>query len=442
MNKSDIVYFIERFLPKKFIDWHRENKARKTPYYHQWHEQKEIYKREVQRLSSLERPYNVVFLVLYASVWKYDSLYRLMEKDIRFNPLILVCPVIDRDKEHMTENLHLAYETLKNKGYNVRCAYDEQNDSYINIPDLHPDILFFAYQYATHTDARYSERALKDYLKCYVNYSYKNNPNVWSIASPFHGLMWQYYSECEDNKRFVQAVSAWEFNNIHVVGYPMYDEFLQTNEIGADWKIQDQHKLKRIVWAPHHTIDGNDMHLKLSTFLIFADVMLDLAKKYKDSCQFVFKPHPQLRPALNNHPQWGKKKTDAYFNEWKIGENTNYVNGDYVDLFKSSDALIHDCHSFTVEYLYTQKPVLFLSNYDREIQCNEVGKKAFACHYKGETIDDITDFIDNVVLRGRDTMTNVRAEFYNNILVPPHGLTVAENIINEIMTAIEKSKNE
>ena len=438
MNKSDIVYFIESFLPKRFIDWHRENKARKTPRYQLWKEQKEIYKKEVERLSSVDRPYNVVFLVLYASVWKYDSLYRLMEKDPRFNPLILVCPVVDRGYEHMIENLKPTYDMFKQKGYNVLCAYDENNKTYIEVPDLKPDIIFFAYQYANHTDNRYSENTLKNYLKCYVNYSYKNNPNVWSIASQFHGLMWQYYSECEDNKKFIQSVSAWEFNNVRVVGYPMYDEFIQTEEKGINWKLKDNRQRKRIIWAPHHTIDGNDMYIKLSTFLLYSDFMLEVAKKYRDVAQFVFKPHPQLKPALYNHPDWGKKKTDEYYDKWEKGENTNYVSGDYVDLFKSSDAMIHDCHSFTVEYLYTQKPVLFLTNYDREIQCNEVGKKAFACHYHGTTKTDVIRFIDNVVLGEKDSMLKLRRNFYESILVPPHGLSVAENIINEILKEINK----
>lgn len=437
MNKSELVHLIERFLPERFVLWHRLNKAKKTQVYKDWKKQKDIYAQEIERLKKKDGPINALFLVLYASVWKYDSLYQLMEKDTRFNPCILVCPVIDRGNEHMLENLMPTYEMFKQKGYNVLCAYDVKNNTYIDVPDLHPDIIFFAYQYSNHTVPQYSEIALKKYLKCYVNYSYKNNPNVWSIASHFHGLMWQYYSECEDNKRFIQSVSGWEFNNVHVVGYPMFDEFVQTKETGKDWKIQDNHKRKRIIWAPHHTIDGNDMYIKLSTFLLFSDVMLELAEKYKDSIQFVFKPHPQLKPALYNHPKWGKEKTDAYYNKWKNGENTNYVSGDYVDLFKSSDAMIHDCHSFTVEYLYTQKPVLFLSNYDREIQCNEVGKKAFACHYLGQEIEDVCNFIDNVVLCGNDTMYDKRTAFYNSILVPPNGLSVAENIVNEIISEIK-----
>lgn len=98
--------------------------------------------------------------------------------------------------------------------------------------------------------------------------------------------------------------------------------------------------------------------------------------------------------------------------------------------------MIHDCGSFVVEYLYVDKPVLFMSNYDRGSQCNEVGLKAFNAHYHGTTREDIQHFIDDVVIGGRDTMEKKRHQFYNDILVPPNGKSVAENIIGEITTAL------
>ena len=77
-----------------------------------------------------------------------------------------------------------------------------------------------------------------------------------------------------------------------------------------------------------------------------------------------------------------------------------------------------------------------MTNYDRESQCNAVGKKAFAAHYHGTTRDDIQSFIENVILEGKDTMAEKRHKFYNEILVPPNGQSVAENIIHEITTAL------
>lgn len=428
----NVIQFFKKIIPHGL--WKQLKKAQR---YYRWCSQWCVYKKEVIRLQKSDIPLNVVFLVLYPSVWKYDSVYQLMEKDPMFNPLILACPAVDQGEEHMMETLNGTYNYLRGKGYKVLKSYNEQTGEYIDVKTLHPDILFYASQWDGHYDVRYQSQTLKKYLKCYVNYSYKNNPFEWSIASQFQGRMWMYFSECEDNKKLAMSFNKREFANMRVVGYPMYDEIIATKEMGKDWKIQNK-QLKRIIWAPHHSIEGQDGLLKFSTFLLNADAISILAEKYKDQVQWVFKPHPQLKVVLYRHPDWGKERTDAFYKRWEDGKNTNYVNGAYVDLFKSSDAMIHDCGSFVVEYLYVNKPVMFLSKYDREGQSNEVGKKAFHCHYEGTTAEDIERFIVDVVINGNDTMTEKRQQFYDDILVPPNGLSVAENIINEIKKELHK----
>lgn len=400
-----------------------------------WAGQQRAYYKEVKRIKGTKEPLNVVFMVLYSAVWKYDSVYRMMQNDPRFNPLILVCPIADYGQEHMVENFRPTVDMFKKKGYNVISAYNESTGEFINVEDLKPDILMYAFQWSSHVDPRYNVYSLRKYLKCYVNYSFKNNPFEWSIASREQGLMWMYFSECDDNRKLAQSFNNHEFKNIHVVGYPIYDEINDTVAEGKDWKIKNN-SIKRLIWAPHHSIEGSDGLIKLSTFLLYADDMLKFKEEYKDKVQFVFKPHPQLKPALYKHKNWGKEKTDAYYREWENGENSSFVTGEYIDLFKSSDGMIHDSHSFTVEYLYVNKPVMFMTNYDRESQCNAVGKKAFNAHYHGMSQDDIRRFIEDVIIDGKDTMIEKRQSFYNEILVPPNGRSVAENIIGEIANAL------
>lgn len=428
--KDIIISFIQKFLSSVYA------KLVSIKRHQVWKEQQLAYALEVARLKGAKEPLNVVFLVLYSAVWKYDSVYKLMEKDPRFKPLILVCPIADKGQDHMIENLGPTVEMFKQKGYNVMSAYNEATGSFINVEDLKPDLLMYAFQWSSHVDKRYNVFTLQKYLKCYVNYSFKNNPFEWSIASQVQGLMWMYFSECEDNKKLAQSFNKKEFQNIHVVGYPIYDEVQSTEAVGKDWKIKDR-KLKRIIWAPHHSIEGSDKLIKLSTFLLYAEDMVEFKNKYKDKVQFAFKPHPQLKAALYKHKDWGKERTDAYYKEWEEGENSSFVAGEYIDLFKSSDAMIHDSHSFTVEYLYVDKPVMFMTNYDRESQCNVVGKRAFAAHYHGTSREDIQSFIEDVVIGGKDTMSEKRHQFYQEILVPPNRKSVAENIISEITTVLE-----
>lgn len=432
----DFKSILKRIIPEPLLElrnkWLIKKQAKERG--SNWEKQQEAYAIEIKRLTGTKEPLNVIFMVLYSSVWKYDSVYKLMDKDPRFNPLILVCPVADYGKDHMVENFRPTVEMFKKKGYNVMPAYNEKTGTFVDVNDLHPDLLMYAFQWSSHVDKRYNVFTLRKYLKCYVNYSFKNNPFEWSIASQVQGIMWMYFSECEDNKKLAQSFNPVEFQNIHVVGYPIYDEVQSLEPTGKDWKKQGN-EYKRIIWAPHHSIEGGG-DIRLSTFLLFADDMLEFKKKYKDKVLFAFKPHPQLRPTLYRHKDWGKERTDAYYKAWEEGENTSFVAGEYIDLFKSSDGMIHDSHSFTVEYLYVDKPVMFMTNYDRESQCNAVGKKAFAAHYHGTSREDIQHFIEDVIIGGNDTMAEKRHKFYNEILVPPNGKSVAENIIDEITTAL------
>ena len=54
------------------------------------------------------------------------------------------------------------------------------------------------------------------------------------------------------------------------------------------------------------------------------------------------------------------RQNNKILSEWESLSNAQLETGKYVDLFMTSDAMIHDCGSFTIEYHYTLKPVMYL----------------------------------------------------------------------------------
>ena len=75
---------------------------------------------------------------------------------------------------------------------------------------------------------------------------------------------------------------------------------------------------------------------------------------------------------------------------------------------------------------------------NRDSQSNIVGKKAYQCHYHGVSIQDISCFLADVVLKENDPMKLKREQFYKDVLMPPNNCSVAENIINEIKRELHK----
>lgn len=430
MTKSELVHRIEAYIPDCLLALYRKAKR-----YCIWKRQQKAYRKALTEIRKKEGPIRVLFIVKDSAEWKYDSVYRAMAKDTGFEPMILVCPsVYYYTEQQATEILEHTSAYFASRGYHVIKACEKVYDESIAIDTLQPDVVFYSSLWTQYLHPKYNEKSLRKYLKGYVNYGFSNTAGEWGYASAFHGLMWRYFAECEDIRQIAQEAQPREMQNIVVTGYPIFDEYMESAGDERQWKNASPAQ-KRIIWAPHHSIEGHSGLLQLSTFLDVADAMLALAEKYEEQVQFAFKPHPLLLQALYDHPLWGKERTDAYYKKWAEGKNTALVTGAYMDLFKSSDAMIHDCGSFIVEYLYTQKPVMYLGS-NREEQSNIVGKKAYACHYHGRTIADVERFIADVVLKGNDAMALQRKQFYDEALLPPNGCSVAENIVDEIKQGI------
>lgn len=266
-----------------------------------------------------------------------------------------------------------------------------------------------------------------------------NKRNSWLINKSLHRHCWQIYMENKLTAAFGE-ISLLKGENLVITGLPVQDELLKDKSQFSDpWRSQ-HHAKKRIIYAPHHTIPVANNLIHFSCFLDVCDAMLELAEKYADQVQFAFKPHPFLKNKLVDY--WGQEKTDAYYNRWATMNNTQLSEGEYANLFAHSDAMIHDCGSFTLEYTFTRNPALFLVKPTQEEahrdELNLFGQMAYDLHDKGSSQEDIERFILNVIAE-KDPRREERESFYHTYLVPPHCKSASQNIINAILGTEEYS---
>lgn len=73
------------------------------------------------------------------------------------------------------------------------------------------------------------------------------------------------------------------------------------------------------------------------------------------------------------------------------------IKREYWGLFKRSDAMIHDCHSFTVEYLYCENPVLYLLKNHHTDSLNIIATEAFNLQEKASIQNKIGRLVANVI---------------------------------------------
>lgn len=380
-----------------------------------------------------KKQYKCVFFALMDSVWKCDSLYKQMLDDPRFEPIILICPVVNYGTENMIRTMEECANFFKAKGYDYILSYDKHSDNFIDVKkQLNPDIIFYTNPYKGLIDKRYYIDQFKDVLTCYIPYFYASGNAEMFYNLPFHHYVWRYFCESEFLKKEFEKAEKRNLRNVVPTGYCVFDEFKE------ELHPSDKKNIK-IIWAPHHMITTSSNIVLRNSFLRIYDLFFSLAQKYEGAIEFIFRPHPVLKNKLCNHPEWGKQKTDQYYKKWKT---TPYCRieerGDYIPLFYESDAIIHDCGSFITEYLYVNKPALFT---DKTIfdttQYWKSAIEAIDCYYRAETELEIEDFINNVVICRNDILKDKRAQFFKKYLYNER--PIAHNIINNIAESIEKS---
>lgn len=369
---------------------------------------------------------NVLYVLNELGTWKTETLYLKMLEHLRFNPRLLLVPgketpeAIEVLKQYLDSKKY-KYEVINDNG----SAYKKQFDT---------DIIFYQKPYDKVMDYKYTYLYHLDKLFCYVLYGFRNRNYPQIRNYRFVKVIWQFYAENEKVIEESIPVFSTKGKNLVCTGLSFMDDLLLDKSFYPNpWN--DYGNKKKIIYAPHHSI-VSELY-EYSTFLDYCDFMLEMAVKYKDKVQWSFKPHPVLKSKL--YELWGEDKTNEYYKRWEEMNNTQVASGDYMGLFKYSDAMIHDCGSFRLEYLYTGNPVMYLykgnpvSDY-----MNWESTEALNLHYKGYNKEDIERFINDVI-KGYDPLKTQRDSFVSTYLTPPNGKTACENIINAILGQEEYS---
>lgn len=371
---------------------------------------------------------NFVFVLNNLPIWKTERLYLAMLKHPRINPILAVT-----DNFNIPEAREQMVEYLNYKGYEY-IVLDREKTIRKQL-----DANIVAYQ--------------RPYIECCLNHAFTKNLGClfvsipygfhsmvekWALDEPYYQYCIQEYYENELCLNGPKDVALNRGKNYVVTGSPAMEELMLDAAIYIDpWKNKDNRK--RIIWAPHHTIgDIHNQGIAYGTFLDYADSMLELAEEFSDRVYWAFKPHPQLKKSLISYG-WSKEKTENYYKRWNNLQYAQIEIGPYIGLFKHSDALIHDCATFTMEYLATGNPALYLVRGERGSQnVNECAQKSFDLHYHAYNFGDVRKFVENIIV-GEDSRKVERMPFVEKYLRPPYGKTACQNIINAILGLEEYS---
>lgn len=329
--------------------------------------------------------------VVFESCYGISDLFDRMLENPKWNPKVVIIPDVSRGIEHQKKSYDKAKQYFINKygSDKVIDGWNENSNEYYDIADNF-DMIYFANPYDgmvhRHHSIEYASK--KNVLPIYISYGYDictatTQARFRSIAL---NVVWKCFADTvfsyDDFKKYM--INKGE--NVYLVGYSKMDSYHQYN--------MSPKKRKKILISPHHTIKMD--YLPLSNFLRFYNLILKLPEMFPD-IDFVFRPHPLLFTNLINLAGWKQSDVDEYLEKLKKNNIEYSSGGDYLQLFAECDAIINDCGSYTVEWLFTGKPGCFV--YSPELRPELLTKlmnESISQYNIAKSEDDIINFVKQV----------------------------------------------
>src|SRR5690554_6315306 len=130
--------FLKKILPLSWRQWFKQ-KISYVQFVFLLKQTPENHKKALAQARQ-KKSITVAFFLIHESVWKYEELYRLLDADARFNPVVVICPYLGYGSEVMMHEMNQAYHSLKDKGYEVVKTLNEKTGAWLNVKkEIKPD---------------------------------------------------------------------------------------------------------------------------------------------------------------------------------------------------------------------------------------------------------------------------------------------------------------
>lgn len=381
---------------------------------------------------------NICLFASRPNMWNFDYLYKIFNNDKRFNVFIVIMPDPFWGIKTQADYIESTYQQLVDKGYNPIKGYDKTNNTYFDLRNnINPDILFYVDFWKPHFKDEFYVTNFMDKITCLTEYGYSVMQDEKTCAFELNNLVDLYFRHTDIHKCMAERLMKNKGKNVYITGSPKLDErFDITYSPKNIWKAQN-HAKKKIIWAPHHSDKMPANMYQYNSFWELYDIMFEIAYMFEDKVQFVFRPHPILKTKIID--RFGEEWQQKYYERWDKLKNGQVYNGDFVDLFMTSDAMIMDSCSFRAEYTAFDKPLLITMTSTSRHKYNDFGNILHNVFYetKNNLKYDVIKFIEDVVISGKDTLSQKRHIFVEKYFSKINGKTASENIYDNIVTFLE-----
>ena len=394
-----------------------------------------VFKFTTKKIRSKDK-IKICFVLYEVAMWCGDDLYNFFAQDERYEPTVYLCLRLDQaENEFIVKDFMNGVEQLKSRGMNVVVLREDD----VDIPAQDVIIYLVPYLYRLPRAFTLEEMTMQS-LIVHIPYALDVvlHDNAFYSQKLFL-VAWKLFFTSVAQREIYGEKSITGIPRGVCGGYPRMDHFFKPrSEFHFDWKLA-RPDAKKIIWAPHHSIPDDSL-IKGATFQWNYKFLYEFAKNHPET-SWVVKPHPNLvyqTIAAKIFPD--VEAYEEYLQAWDDLPNARvYTGAYYQDVFATSDGMIHDSCSFTAEYQYANKPMIYLT---RETQkFNKLGEEILNISYlvDGQDLEGIAAMIQRVIIEGDDYRAGERKKIFDKYLNYPkfNGMLASEFIYRSIADALK-----
>lgn len=372
-----------------------------------------------------EKRLKVVFFAQEVSVWpSFESIYVSMVKDERFSVELVYIPFFHPNS--MSDDSEYIYyrDTLRLDIY--------RHDEY-DLSKSSPDVAFFLKPY----DLIPKQYQIKDVDKVvrrivYIRYGFEIAN--WNIKYHFQTLLqhkaWRFIVYGEPILSLAKKYGYRNAENVVAWGHPRADYYnLYNKNIDIQSSlIKKINGRKVILWNTQHTVQDG---VGGGTFFKWKEEIFKYFEEQNDIF-LLWRPHPLMFGALINEGYISANELEIWIKN--INEKDNiFIDRtlDYRNSFYLSDAIVTDGTAFLIEYLYTNKPIIYTPKGKGIYFYEELYKSLYVAEKNGE----LCDFID-MIRQNLDPKSNDRVLLSDYLLVKNKngvGKSIKENVLSDLI---------
>lgn len=370
------------------------------------------------------RPIRVCFLLPEIALWDvYRPLYAAMVRSRQFEPFVIAFLRTDVVSEKTPKDI---VDLLDEMDVNFEFV-EPDHGFYKPLSTFEPDLVFYTLGSAAYPTAYQIEFVSQFCLTSYLSYGFLMvNELEYQFGQSFHHAAWRIFASTAREQVEYVARSRRLTCNVITTGYTKFDSYPKENP--------EPPSKPNIIWAPHWTIGLVYPQLNLGCFAELCMPMLDFMRNRTD-IDFVFKPHPNLRYACEKTTFMNETAYNAYLDMLRGLPNVEVaLDGNNIDRFLKSSAMITDSVSFLAEYIPSRRPLLFLERPDRA-RFSDAGERILAAHYRGYGLEVIETFVADVITKN-DPMLKIRQKIRVDELNLGE-LSATNLIINNILGSLK-----